>query len=339
MPGLGGGARTLVRFATTALALALAVCLHLGCAAAPTKRHAFFGHAMGARVEITIDESACDDGRERARLAAQRALLELERLDGVLSDWKPNSELTKLNTSAEACRDASDDFRRVLARSLEIAASTDGLFDPTIGPSVRVWRESRTTGRLPSADTLEAARRLVDWRGVAIDGTRVCRAEGAIALDFGGIGKGYGAVRALATLREAGCPRALVAVAGDIAAGDAPRGASGWSIEIASESASLARETIVVRNTAVSTSGGSVQHVEIAGIRYAHIVDPRSGLGATRLAQVTVAGPLDCAVDALGTALALTGDNAEASEILARFPGYKARIEREGSVAWLGSPR
>jgi thiamine biosynthesis lipoprotein len=81
-----------------------------------------------------------------------------------------------------------------------------------------------------------------------------------------------------------------------------------------------------------------VQHVEIAGVRYAHIVDPRSGLGATRLAQVTVVGPLDCAVDALGTALALTRHNAEATEILARYPGYKARIEREGSVAWLGDP-
>ncbi len=338
MPRLRGGARALVRFATMALALALTVCLHLGCASAPTKRHAFFGHAMGARVEITIDESACDDGGERARLAAHRALLELERLDGMLSDWKPNSELTKLNTSTEACRDASAEFRGVLARSLEIAASTDGLFDPTIGPAVRVWRESRTTGRLPSADTLEAARRLVDWRAVTIDGTRVCRAEGAIALDFGGIGKGYGAVRALATLREAGCPRALVAVAGDIAAGDAPRDANGWSIEIAPESESLERETLVVRNAAVSTSGGSVQHVEIAGVRYAHIVDPRSGLGATRLAQVTVVGPLDCAVDALGTALALTRHNAEATEILARYPGYKARIEREGSVAWLGDP-
>jgi FAD:protein FMN transferase len=334
-----GVARALLRFATTTLAFAVIACLHLGCATAPTKRHSFFGHAMGARVEITIDESACDAGRERARRAARRALVELERLDGMLSDWKSSSELTALNTSADACRAASDEFRDVLTRSLEIAAATDGLFDPTIGPSVRLWRESRTAGTLPSADTVDAARRRVDWRTVTIDGTRVCRANGAIALDFGGIGKGYGALRALATLRDAGCPRALVAIAGDVAAGNAPSDAEGWSVEIAPESASLRPETLVVRNAAVSTSGGSVQYVEIDGVRYAHIVDPRTGVGATKLAQVTVVGPLDCAVDALGTALALTRDDSEAAAILARFPGYRARVERDGMAVWLGRPR
>jgi thiamine biosynthesis lipoprotein len=79
-----------------------------------------------------------------------------------------------------------------------------------------------------------------------------------------------------------------------------------------------------------------MQWVEIDGVRYSHIVDPRTGLGATNLAQVTVIGPLDCAVDALGTALALTNDDSEAAAIMAKFHGYRARIERDGMVAWIG---
>jgi thiamine biosynthesis lipoprotein len=90
-------------------------------------------------------------------------------------------------------------------------------------------------------------------------------------------------------------------------------------------------------NSAISTSGGAMQWVEIDGLRYSHIVDPRTGLGATNPAQVTVVGPLDAAVDALGTALALTSDDREAAAIMAKFPGYRARIERDGSVAWIGA--
>jgi thiamine biosynthesis lipoprotein len=336
MPRHGGVSRTLVHVATTTLVFACTACLHLACAAKPATRQVFLGHAMGARVEITIDESNCDAGRNRARTSARLALVELERVDALLSDWKPSSELTALNNSNDACREVGFDLRDVLARSLEVADASDGLFDPTIGLAVHAWRESRASRQLPSADALEAARRLVDWRAVTVDGTRVCRVNSAIALDFGGIGKGYGAVRALAVLKAAGCPRALVALAGDIAAGDAPRDADGWLVEIAPEAAALRPETLVLRNAAVSTSGSAIQYVEIDGTRYAHIVDPRTGLGATSVAQVTVVGPLDCAVDALGTALALSRDNAEAAAVLARFPGYRARIERDGTVAWIG---
>jgi thiamine biosynthesis lipoprotein len=306
-------------------------------ASAPlAKRYGYIGKAMGARIEITIDERNDADGKERARLAAKAALEELDRLDSLLSDWKRNSELAAFNRSRDPRRAMSPEFCELLSRSLEVAAATDGLFDPTIAPSVALWRESRASLRLPSVAERTAACALVDWRRVTVEGSIVSRLRPDVAIDFGGIGKGYAAIRALAILREKGCPRALVAVAGDIAAGDAPSDAPAWSVEIAPESAGVAAESLPMVNAAISTSGGSMQFVEIDGTRYAHIVDPRTGLGATDLAQVTVIGPLDCAVDALGTALALTQDDRAAAAILAKFPGYRARVERQGSVAWIG---
>jgi len=294
-------------------------------------RQRFTGTAMGVVVEITVDEADAD----RARAAARAAQEELDRLDAALSDWKASSELSAFNRSGEPRAPASADMRAVLARGLDVARASDGRFDPTVGPLVALWRTIRRAGGLPPGDALEAERARVGWRLVRIDGDSIVRERTDVALDFGGIGKGYGAVRALEVLRAHGCPRALVAVAGDIAAGDPPRGARGWTVQIQGEGA--ADETILVANQAVGTSGGSAQWVEIDGVRYAHIVDPRTGLGATDLAQVTVVGPLDCAVDALGTALALCESDDEVRAILARFPAYRARVERDGRAAWIGS--
>ena len=300
-------------------------------------RQRFTSMSMGVVVEITVD----DDDPARARRAARAAQEELERLDWVLSDWKERSELTLLNRSAEAARDASEDLRAVLTRALEIADATDGRFDPTVGPLVALWRQTRRAGGFapPAAQeaALSAARARVGFAKVSVTGGQVVRRSKGVEIDFGGIGKGYGAVRALEVLREHGCPRALVAVAGDIAAGDPPRGEPGWVVRIDGERAG--DESIVCANEAVSTSGASVQWIEIDGTRYAHIVDPRTGLGATGLAQVTVVGPLDCAVDALSTALSLCGGHADGADeiarILRRFPGYRARVEHAGVARWL----
>lgn len=312
-------------------------------------REYFVGMAMGASVTITIDA----EDPALAKSAARAALEELERLDRILSDWKESSELTAFNRSDAVEAEVAPDLARVLARGLEVARLTDGRFDPTVGPLVALWRTSRASGALPDAAMLAAARARCGWSRVKIEGevegkvegkvegevegevegTRVNRGANDVLLDFGGIGKGFGAIAALEVLRSKGCPRAIVAVAGDIAVGEPPRGEPGWKVDV--ESASKP-ERIVVARCAVSTSGATEQSVEIGGVRYAHIVDPRTGLGATDAARATVIGPLDAAVDALGTALALTKLDAEVDEILARFPGYGARIERstaDGEVA------
>lgn len=324
-----GSGSEVMRLALIACALAA---LSAGCGAKASK-HRFTSTAMGVVVEITVD----DDDAERARSAARAAQEELDRLDAVLSDWKQSSELTRLNEAADLRNPASADLRAALSRALDVARASEGRFDPTVGPFVTLWRQTRRAGGFPpeeaQARVIREARARVGFEKVTVDGEVVLKSRPDIQIDFGGIGKGYGAVRALAVLRDAGCPRALVAVAGDIAAGDAPRGERGWRVEIDAERGD--DEFIECVNEAVSTSGASAQWVEIDGVRYAHIVDPRTGLGATNLAQVTVVGPLDCAVDALSTALALTTSDADAREVLSRFKGFRARIERVGTARWV----
>ena len=130
-----------------------------------------------------------------------------------------------------------------------------------------------------------------------------------MSLDLGGIAKGYAADEAMAVLKEHGISRSLVAAGGDIAVGAPPPGMDGWVIAIAqleSVDAPLSRY-LLLHDAAVSTSGDANQNVEIGGVRYSHIVDPRTGLALTGRSSVTVVAP-DCTTsDGLATAASVLG--------------------------------
>jgi thiamine biosynthesis lipoprotein len=156
-------------------------------------------------------------------------------------------------------------------------------------------------------------------------------------LDLGGIGMGYAIDRALEVLRNRSIAAAMVDASGDIGVSGPPPGSAGWRIEVAPldpTSARATRETLVLANAAVTTSGDARQGVEIDGIRYSHIVDPRTGVGVIGPAAVTVIAA-DCSTaDALATAASVLGPE-EGLKLVAAEPGAAARF------VWLeaGAPR
>jgi len=189
----------------------------------------------------------------------------------------------------------------------------------TSGPIVRLWRQARKSGRMPTEQDLEAARRLAGWRGLALDAsTRTARLTTAgMKLDLGGIAKGYAGDCALAALRRAGIGSALCEAGGDIVAGDPPPGRPGWTIGIAG-----GERELVVANAAVSTSGDTEQFVVIGGTRYSHVVDPRTGLGLTSRVAATVLAPAGLIADGLATAASVLGPEAGA-RLAAGYPGVQ----------------
>ncbi|MBI3880710.1 MAG: FAD:protein FMN transferase, partial [Verrucomicrobia bacterium] len=136
------------------------------------------------------------------------------------------------------------------------------------------------------------AARAVGWQKVKLDAhaQTVTLAAPNMKLDLGGIAKGYGADAALTVLKQRGLPRALVAASGDLAVGDPPPGKPGWIIGIAAldEGDGALTKLLSLRNCGVSTSGDTEQFVIIGGVRYSHIVDPRTGIGLTNRIQATV---------------------------------------------------
>jgi len=269
---------------------------------------------MGTRFTIRfwVDSGGGDD--DRAHQAASAAFAEIARLEQVFSDYRPDSEITRLaQAPAGEPVPVGTDLYRLFERAEHLHRRTEGAFDITAGPFIRAWRLSRKNHRVPTPEQLANARARSGFSLIELDPVaRTIRKRSAnMIFDAGGIAKGIAADAALEILREHGFPRALVAASGDIALGDPPPGAPGWKVGLESLDETGAREqlrAIVLANAAVSTSGDTRQYVEIGGVRYSHIVDPETGLGLTERISVTVVAPDATTSDSHATAVSILGE-------------------------------
>jgi thiamine biosynthesis lipoprotein len=283
----------------------LIVCLLVACAQATGSdlaRYEFEQPRMGTIARIVLYASS----REVAERAARAAFEKVARLDAIMSDYDETSELNRLSRSPFRWVAVSEDLFRVLSVSQSLARQTDGAFDITAGRMVKLWRRARRTGEMPAREAIEEARKATGYRQVRLDArTRTVKLLGdGMLLDLGGIAKGYAADEALRVIRGEGIRSAMVAMGGDIAVSDPPPGKRGWAIAVLSVSTKDTKgiETLLLSNCGVSTSGDLEQWVEINGVRYSHIIDPRTGLGVTGRMSATVVASSAMISDALATA-------------------------------------
>ena len=295
-----------------------------GCAAprASLLRYEYRQRHMGIEARVVLYAP-----REEAAMRAARAgFARMALLDSLLSDYRVDSELSRLSAGAGGPAVAvSAELFFVLARGQEVARLSDGAFDVTIGPLARLWREARRTGVLPSAAELQEAKARTGWRYLQLDSAaRTARLlRPGMQLDLGGIAKGYAADQALAAIRTEGVESALVEMGGDVVAGAPPPGTAGWEVNLFDEDRATPWPGIAC--AAISTSGDTEQFVEIGGVRYSHVVDPVTGLGLSSRVAATVLAPDGITADALSTALTVLGrERGEA--LLARYPGARAYV-------------
>jgi thiamine biosynthesis lipoprotein len=269
---------------------------------------------------------------EQAERAARAAFARVAELDAILSDYQRDSELNRLAATSGVWTPVSADLYAVLKRALEIAEASGGAFDPTVGPLTLMWREARRTRRLPEATELADARTRVGWRHLNLDpATRAARLDRArMRLDLGGIAKGYILQEALAVLMAQGMPQALAEAGGDIVVGDAPPGKPGWRIEVPHAGAAFVARAAALTRAALSTSGATVQFVEIDGVRYSHIVDPRTGLAVTHDRVTSVIARDGATADALATAINVLAAEGSAG-LLAKYPEAIISMRSVGS--------
>lgn len=273
---------------------------------------------MGLPVRIVVHTP----DEHTARAAARAAFARIAALDRMMSDYRPDSELRRLEHQIGRDVRVSLELSAVLGRAVAIAAATDGAFDPTVGPLVTLWREARRTGHMPAAESLRAARERVGWRHLQVDeknGT-VRLAVPGMRLDLGGIAKGYILQEALATLRGHGVDSALLEAGGDLLVGNAPPGRTGWRIDAPGADPEFVARASSLTNAALATSGSTAQFTEMDGVRYSHIVDPRTGLAVTTPYTARVIAMDGATADATATALTVLGPQA-APALTARVPG------------------
>ena len=276
-------------------------------------------YSMGTMFEIV----AYHEPREAAERAVTAALDEISRLDDVLSDYNQDSGLSRLVREGRTGSVAVDRaLFEVLEESLVISRRSGGVFDVTIAPVVRTWREAREQDRRPTDAEIAAAKRCVGYDKVELQAPdRVRLRSDCLEIDLGAIGKGYAVDRGLAVLKAEGVSDASVnAGNSSIGAIGHPPGKRGWPVLLGG--AIAGRQTLLLRDQSVSTSSQSP-----AG----HIVDPRSGGPAQTPLAVSVVAPRGSTSDALSTALLLmSADNGAA--MLAHFPGVSALWIAGGKV-------
>jgi thiamine biosynthesis lipoprotein len=280
---------------------------------------------MGVDWSITVFAADTHAGRR----AIDAGFAEAARIERVLSDYDPASELSRLSAAAPTPHPVAvgDDLWRVLIEADAMQRLSGGAFDLTVGPLTRLWRQSRRSGHLPRPDRLAAARDSVGWHNVLLDPDRrtVALTRPGMRLDPGGIGMGYAVDRVLAVLVDRGIDSAMVDASGDVGVSGPPPGTAGWRIRVDAVPGADDGETVLLADAAVTTSGDARQFVEIEGRRYSHVVDPRSGIGIDGPAAVTVIAADCTTADALATAASVLGPDA-GPKVVARVPGAAARF-------------
>lgn len=264
--------------------------------------------------------------------AALAAFDRIRELNAVLSDYETDSELSRLSLTSALGQAVpiSPDLWEVLRRAQELAERSGGAFDVTVGPYVNLWRRARREKELPKPELLARAREAVGFRHLTLDSRRrmASLAVPNMRLDLGGIAKGYALDAALEVLQKRGVTTAIVTCGGDMRAGDPPPGAAGWQVELGSVDSTPNRgvETLLLARSALATSGDLFQFVEIGGVRYSHIVDPRTGCGLTNRSLVHVLAPDLTTADSVATAVSVLGPDA-GIRLLESLLGVSGRIQ------------
>ena len=256
---------------------------------------------MGTRFAITCYH----EDEAQAAAAAHAAFEAAECINQVASDYIADSELLSLSKHPTGTPvSVSPLFYQLLSEARDLTEKTNGLFDPTLGPLTKLWRESRRRNSLPDDVTLTAARAASGWHHLILDSQKqtVTFMIPAMRLDLGGIAKGQTADAMLTVMQQHGIPRSCITAGGDVRLGDPPPDASGWKIGVRTLTDKDEPENLILSNCGVSTSGDLHQFIEIGGTRYSHIIDPATGVGITSSIAATVIAPTATVSDALATA-------------------------------------
>jgi thiamine biosynthesis lipoprotein len=261
-------------------------------------------YIMGTVFEVVL----YDTSAEHADQAMDAALEEIVRLDWVMSDYKPDSELNKLNRTAHfQAQKVPPDLYRVMTESLRYSKLSDGKFDVTIAPLADRWKAVLRGKPVPSAEEEQALRACVGYEKVElIPPDQIEFHSPCMRIDLGSIGKGYAVDRAAEVLRVHGIKIALINAGGSTFYGmGAPPGSAGWLVHLRDPSQKIDPQVTLCENT-VSTSEQTPKSLlgnEPAG----HIIDPADGLPLKTSYALSVVATSGTASDALSTTLLLVG--------------------------------
>lgn len=239
------------------------------------------------------------------------AMLEIERLENLLSGNIEDSDISKINSAAgiEAV-EVSAETHEVITKGIEYHETSNGLFDISIGPLVDLWGIGTTNARVPTQDEINIAMDNIDIDAIVSDGKRVILLNEDMKIDLGGIAKGYIADRVAEYLKKNGCDGAIINLGGNVlTVGEKPDGTK-WRIGIQNpfEATGTYIRVVEVEEMSVVTSGSYERFFVEDGITYHHILDPNTGYPVeTDIAGVSIISSRSVDGDGLSTTVFAMG--------------------------------
>lgn len=293
--------------------------------------------AMGSAYSIAV----YGYDRRQMEAAVNAAFDEVRQLDNMLSNYKPDSEWSDVNREASQHPvQVSGELFQLLAACQEYSRESDGAFDISVGPLMKVWGFYKGTGHLPHRAEVMAAIEHVGYKHVRLDAARqtVSFDRSGVELDPGGIGKGYAVDRMIDVLRRQGITAALVSASGSsiYGLGAPPSEPRGWRIMIRdpkNERKSVAE--VFLNNSSLSTSGNYEKFFIAEGHVYSHIMDPRTGYPAPGMLSVSIVTPRTIDSEAWCKPYFINGRQWAAEHNPHKYRAFFCEDRTEQPCAWL----
>lgn len=279
-------------------------------------------YQMGTFLDVTL----WHEQPEQARRLIRESVQEVHRLEEMLSDYIPDSALSRFNGNAGKGRfPLPAELFELLQISRRLSAKTAGYFDVTVGPLMELWKQCSREGRRPDATHLAQALARVGYEKLLLSDDHAAELRRAgMKIDLGGIAKGYAVDRIADRLRPAGVAAALINFGGSsIEAIGSPPGQSGWEIGVQGPAGDI-RGVIYLRDLALSTSGSMGRYFTVGKQKYGHLINPKTGLPVSEPRVASVITPSATTAEALTKPLALLGDRG--ISLIRSFPNSQAVV-------------
>jgi thiamine biosynthesis lipoprotein len=260
--------------------------------------------------------------KEKAGEAIDAGFAEIKKLDKYLNNFEPDSEISTISREAGVKPvHVSEETLDIMKKTIGISDMTDGAFDPTIAPVLKLWKFSGRPAdpSLPHGDALKSALKHVGYRKIKINSqsSGIYLEDKGMELDLGGIAKGYAADRAVEAIKAKGIKAALVAIAGDIRGYGLSTAGNAWKVGIQDprpENPNSEKPwedvfaSVHLKDSAISTAGDYQRFFIKDGKRYHHIIDPATGYPSdSGLISVSVIAPEGYMADGIDTAILILG--------------------------------
>jgi thiamine biosynthesis lipoprotein len=277
---------------------------------------------MGTSVRVEL----WHEHQQIARRNIEKVMHEMHRIDEAMSPYKKTSDLSRVNRSAALRpQHISDELFSLIEKSIEVSRQTDGAFDITFA-SVGHFYDFRKHEK-PGKEQLQKALPAISYRHIKLDphGKTISFTHKGTKIDLGGIAKGYAVDRAIELLKAAGISHAIVSAGGDSRIIGDHRGRP-WVVGIRDPRNKKAMAAVLpISNSAISTSGDYERYFEQDGIRYHHIISPKTGTSASSMQSATVIGSNATTTDALSTSVFVLGVE-RGMALVNSLPGIEAVI-------------